>query len=744
MMEDLSGKRIDRFQILAQLGQGGMATVYKARDTRLDRDVAIKLIRYSAFPPEMLDRILVRFEREAKSLARLSHPNIVKVHDYGEYESSPYLVLEYLPGGDLKMRLNGKQLGWREAIHLILPIARALRFSHQQGIIHRDIKPSNILFTSSEEPMISDFGIAKILDYEDSATLTGTGVGIGTPGYMAPEQWTGTTSPFSDQYGLGVVLYEMITGHKPYEADTPAGILVRQTTESLPRPRKFVPDLPIIVEQVLFKVLAKEPADRYKDMEAFAKALESLLTIPVVQTESDSDKTVGAGPILPTQRVVETPTTLIKENQAQEISGVERRPLAWLASIMARNPFLKKKDIELPAGLLKLMHSPNSSIRKDAIKELGALLRSHDSRLAALARLKLEEMKEDDSRTVSVAADKTLSEFDGFADEQKNKLELESTDLVEKTTIAPVPIKERGPGWMPKIEMAGFKKSLAEPKNWPVITVVLIFFVAVIGFALYTPISRTSLFYSGASAGEVNIYWYDGKNISRITQSTAGVRNWSPASGIDGNIYFTSNRSGKAEIYRLNRNGEVVQVTHTPGKAESWSPVIQLQDIYFTSNRDGKTEIYRLSNGKTVRVTNTPGKAESWSPVVHGQITYFTSNRDGKAEIYRLDNGKIVRVTQTPGKAESWSPTVHGQTVYFASNRDGKTEIYRLDNGKIVRVTQTPDKAESWSPVIQGKDIYFTSNRSGRNEIYLLEAQPVVVTEFESWTGKLNDKDPGY
>jgi serine/threonine protein kinase len=175
-MENLTGKTIDRFQIVALLGQGGMATVYKAHDSRLDRDVAIKLIRRSAFPPEMLDRILVRFEREARSMARLAHPNIVKVHDYGEYEGSPYLVLEYLPGGDLKGRLDGKPIAWQEAVRFILPVARALQFSHKQGIIHRDIKPSNILFTASDEPMLSDFGIAKILEYEDAYWIDQTEV----------------------------------------------------------------------------------------------------------------------------------------------------------------------------------------------------------------------------------------------------------------------------------------------------------------------------------------------------------------------------------------------------------------------------------------------------------------------------------------------------------------------------------------------------------------------------------------
>jgi tRNA A-37 threonylcarbamoyl transferase component Bud32 len=282
-MADLAGERIDRYQILEKIGEGGMATVYKARDTRLERDVALKLIRRSAFPAEMLDQILKRFEREAKSLARLSHPNIVTVHDYGEYDGAPYLVLELCPGGDLRQRLHGKPMDWREAIPLILPIARALRAAHGANVIHRDVKPSNIMFTKEGEPKLSDFGIAKILETNEAATLTGTGVGIGTPGYMAPEQWTGETSPQSDQYGLGVVLYELLTGRKPYEADTPAGVLIKQTSQPLPLPRQYNPEIPEAVEAALVKSLSREPAGRFADMGAFIKEFEELLT-PVAAT----------------------------------------------------------------------------------------------------------------------------------------------------------------------------------------------------------------------------------------------------------------------------------------------------------------------------------------------------------------------------------------------------------------------------------------------------------------------------
>ncbi|MBI5354819.1 MAG: protein kinase [Chloroflexi bacterium] len=305
-MTDLSGQYLGRYYLSERLGEGGMAVVYKAYDTRLERDVAIKIIRSGAFPPDALGEVLKRFEREAKSLAKLSHPNIVKVHDYGEHEGSPFLVMEYLPGGTLK-NILGKLVPWQDAVRLILPVARGVAYAHQRGILHRDIKPANVLITESGEPMLSDFGIAKLFEGDQTTALTGSGMAIGTPEYMAPEQWTGVTSPQSDLYSLGIMLYELVAGRKPYVADTPAAILIKQATEPLPNPRKFAVDLPESLELVLIKMLAREPQDRYKDVKAFISALESLyVSVPVVSSLPSEQKHVEETYKIPSQFSGET------------------------------------------------------------------------------------------------------------------------------------------------------------------------------------------------------------------------------------------------------------------------------------------------------------------------------------------------------------------------------------------------------------------------------------------------------
>jgi basic membrane lipoprotein Med (substrate-binding protein (PBP1-ABC) superfamily)/tRNA A-37 threonylcarbamoyl transferase component Bud32 len=326
---NIIGQSFGRYHILEQLGEGGMATVYRAYDTRLDADVAVKVIRRSAFAPDQLEQVLKRFEREAKSLAKLSHANIVGVIDYGDYEGSPYLVMEYLPGGTLKDKL-GQPIPCREAARLLVPIARALDFAHRKGMAHRDVKPSNILITADGDPMLTDFGIAKILEAQEGATLTGTGVGIGTPEYMAPEQWTGQAGPSSDIYSLGVVFYEMLTGRKPYIADTPAAVLLKQASDPLPNPRQLMPDLSEEAEHVLLRALAKRPEDRFASMAEFAAALEGLQgeqtrTMPAAGVIAVAAETLSAAKTSPaTSPATGTnmPTAVIDSQKADELKTV--------------------------------------------------------------------------------------------------------------------------------------------------------------------------------------------------------------------------------------------------------------------------------------------------------------------------------------------------------------------------------------------------------------------------------------
>lgn len=272
-MHNLIGQSLGRYHIIEQLGQGGMAVVYKAYDMQLEREVAIKIIHPEKGTSE---KFIKRFQREAKALASLNHKNIIPVLDFGDYEGIPFLVMPLIAGGTLKHQF-GKPIPYDKAARLLAPIANALAYAHSHGIIHRDIKPSNILIAKNGEPMLSDFGIAKILELEETAELTSTGVGIGTPEYMSPEQTLGKSiDGRADEYSLGIVFYEMVTGHKPYQADTPLAVAIKQNTEPLPNPRNFIPLLPEKVEHVILKSLAKDPHNRYQTMDHFFSALQEL------------------------------------------------------------------------------------------------------------------------------------------------------------------------------------------------------------------------------------------------------------------------------------------------------------------------------------------------------------------------------------------------------------------------------------------------------------------------------------
>jgi serine/threonine protein kinase len=293
-MADLKGVQIDRYKIQEVIGEGGMAVVYKALNTRLDSEVAVKVIRTERLAPEIAEKALKRFEREAKSLAQLTHANIVGVMDYGDFQGHPYLVMEYLRGGSLKQFL-GKPMPWQDAVRLLIPIAHALEYAHKHNIIHRDVKPSNILLNESHQPMLVDFGIAKIIEEDMTIDLTGTRGAIGTPEYMSPEQGLGKlVDARTDIYALGVVFYELVTGRKPFIGDTPMETLFKHVNEPLPKPTTSVRDLPNEMEQILIKALAKKTGDRYQNMAEFVKALEGLTgsktTAPKIEEGATREK----------------------------------------------------------------------------------------------------------------------------------------------------------------------------------------------------------------------------------------------------------------------------------------------------------------------------------------------------------------------------------------------------------------------------------------------------------------------
>lgn len=258
-MTDLMGQTIGQYEIIARLGEGGMATVYRARQLSIRRDVAIKVIAVQLARMEGFAR---RFTREAETIASLNHAHIVKLFDYGEYEGRLFLVMDLLRGGSLAEKVRGGPIPPTEAGEILRQVASALDYAHSKGIIHRDLKPQNVLFDDGNNAFLTDFGIAKVVT--EATMLTQTGVAMGTPAYMSPEQWQGQPiDSRSDIYALGIMFYEMLTGTLPFWSDTPAGMMFKHLQE-LPRPiAEYGLNLPPGVDQILAKALAKQPDQRY-------------------------------------------------------------------------------------------------------------------------------------------------------------------------------------------------------------------------------------------------------------------------------------------------------------------------------------------------------------------------------------------------------------------------------------------------------------------------------------------------
>jgi len=290
-MHDPIGRSLGKYRILEQLGTGGMATVFKAYDPAMDRSIAIKVPSAHLLEDP---QFRVRFQREARLIARLEHPHILPVYDFGEEQGVPYLVMRYVDGGTLRDRLSRGILPFDQALRLVAEVAEALAYAHGKGVIHRDVKPANVLLDHDGSALLTDFGIARLV--EQTMQLT-QGVVLGTPQYMAPEQVTGKpVDARTDIYALRMVLYELLTGRRPFEGETPLLVAFKHVTDPLPPPRQVNPALPEAAERIILKAMARDPADRYQNAGDLARELRRLLADLEKAAE---DETLAADSTLP-------------------------------------------------------------------------------------------------------------------------------------------------------------------------------------------------------------------------------------------------------------------------------------------------------------------------------------------------------------------------------------------------------------------------------------------------------------
>ncbi|MFZ5903233.1 MAG: protein kinase domain-containing protein [Chloroflexota bacterium] len=607
-MSNLIGQSLGRYHILEQLGEGGMAVVYKAFDTSLERYVALKVVLPYR---EHSETFLARFRREARALAKLSHPNILKIFDYGEFENRPYLVTEYILGGTLAKRLGGKPRPWWEAAQLLIRVARALEAAHAQGIVHRDVKPSNILLTDAGDPLLSDFGIAKLIQGEDATVdLTGTGAGIGTPEYMAPEQGLGRADERADVYALGVIFYEMVTGRKPYQADTPMAVMLKKSTEPLPRPTQFAPDLPAVVENVLIKALARDPDQRYQTMTAFAAALDGLAGTEGASAPSDSSGLTTVPEeawILSSEP--RSPSAVTENTRGKWIPWAVAAGLIFACCVLVLAGFLIQHFLptaaatEFPSLSAASPTSPTSLFLPTTVPTLhagGGMWIAFNSRRAGNADIYLVDLNGDNLTQLTENNAHDLypawspdGKYLAYQTNAGGDQELAIIDIATKkiSTLTRDECNEWAPAWSPDGEWIAF--------------------------------------YSDCG-GERNIYKMraDGSDWQQLTFGS-GSYSWFPSWSPDGTkITFTSNRSGRYQVFVMNADGNnqhaladgCVSYFSPDGSQILYGVYCDDTDDLWLMNADGSNQ-HPITNGCQC-------KNATWSP--DGTKIVFQVSKNGK------------------------------------------------------------------------------------------------------------------
>lgn len=305
------GQQLGPYQILSVIGRGGMATVYRARQPQVNRDVAIKIL------PDMLaqnQQFVQRFRREAQTIASLEHIHVLPVYDFGQTDDLLYIVMRYIASGTVadKLKREGR-LSLGETARIIKQVSSALDYAHRRGIVHRDLKPANVFLDPSGNTLLGDFGIARAAQAQATAHLTGNAV-IGTPAYIAPEQGRGApdVDGRADTYSLAIVAFELLTGRRPFEADSPLGLVMHHINTPLPDPRSFNPELPPAIHTVLQVAAAKDRNQRYSSAGAFGQAFENAAQGRGVnvQTTSSGGQRGSAAPetrVAPPRNVIPPP-----------------------------------------------------------------------------------------------------------------------------------------------------------------------------------------------------------------------------------------------------------------------------------------------------------------------------------------------------------------------------------------------------------------------------------------------------
>ncbi len=700
MTDDLIGKKIGGYEILELIGHGGMATVYRAQQVSMNRVVAVKIL-----PRQFLndETYMQRFNREVKIVAQLEHRNIVPVHDYGEEDGQPYIVMRYMSGGSVDDLLRDGALDLERIVSIISQIAPALDYAHGKNVLHRDLKPSNILMDDDGGAYLTDFGIARLMSEVSNVTITTHGV-VGTPSYMSPEQAQGQPlDNRSDIYSLGVTVFEMATGKRPFEGDTPYSIAVLQVTAPPPAPRSLNPNVPVPVEDVILKALSKNRENRY----GHAVQLASVLKDAAERKRNMSDTQPGfPRPQLPPKQpdVNETAESVVSTPPPD--SSVFTPPPPASSYVIP--------PVSVRSRLAPRRKGGNLLISVVIGGVLGCGL------LALLGVISFFVI----SSIMRGNATPTPAIPGGLA-----------SPLPATNTSSPL---TRGTAIREATETHAVTAAPTRAATE----------VSAVGIRPTLPaLTNGSVVYFAERDGDYDIYRLDLQTRFETQLTDSVSSELYPAVSPDGTkIAFMSDRDGDYDIYVMNADGSSTRrltTNNITDRAPAWSP--DGDWIAFSSDMrgDGSHDLYRMrADGSDQSRLYSDGNRNSdplWS--ADSASIYFTGGSISDAgtwEIKRLDvaSGEVTALTTNDVK--DWSPRFapDGGLIYLTEG-DGHAAIARMDADADNQSTFYDDTGYEWgvsySP--SGDLITFNSDTSGRDEIYLMNADGTNVREVTDLGG---------